>query len=319
ISQKTHVPVTEVTVGEAEKLLDMESRLHERVIGQDEAVKAVAAALRRARAELREAKRPIANFLFLGPTGVGKTELAKAVAAGYFGSEEQMIRLDMSEYQEQLSISRLIGAPGDAGGGVLTEAVRKQPFSLLLLDELEKAHKDILNLFLQVMDDGRLTDNTGRTIDFTNVILIATSNAGTPVIQEEIKKGTSVEAIKDKLINETLQNNYRPEFLNRFDGIIVFRPLTPDEILQITWLLIGKIKERLEAKGILLEVEDAAAERLAQEGFDPVFGARPLRRVIQDKVENALANFLLKQTIGRRDVVVFKADGSIEVRKAAAL
>lgn len=319
VSEKTQIPVTEVTAGEAEKLLKLEERLHERVIGQDEAVKAVASALRRARAELREAKRPIANFLFLGSTGVGKTELAKTVAEVYFGREDAMVRLDMSEYQDQASIYRLIGPPGETNGGILTEAVRKQPFTLLLLDELEKAHKDVLNIFLQVMDDGRLTDNGGRVIDLTNIILIATSNAGTPIIQEEVRKGTSTEAIKDMLMNEALRQYFRPEFLNRFDGIIVFKPLSADEILQITWLLIGKIQEQLKTKGITFEVQDVAAEELAQAGFDPVFGARPLRRVIQERVENALANFLLTQKIGRRDTVVLKAGGALEIRKAEAL
>ncbi len=319
VSEKTRIPVTEVTTGEAEKLLKLEERLHERVIGQEEAVKAVSAALRRARAELRSEKRPIANFLFLGPTGVGKTELAKTVAEVYFGREEAMVRLDMSEYQDQASIYRLIGPPGETGGGVLTEAIRKQPFTLLLLDELEKAHKDVLNVFLQVMDDGRLTDNGGRVIDFTNIILIATSNAGSPIIQDEVRKGTAVEEIKSRLVNEVLRQYFRPEFLNRFDGVIVFKPLSADEILQITWLMIGGIKQKLEAKGIVLEVEDAAAEGLSKAGFDPVFGARPLRRVIAEQVENALANFLLTQKLGRRDTVVLKAGGALEVRKASEL
>ncbi|MBI4133529.1 ATP-dependent Clp protease ATP-binding subunit [Candidatus Uhrbacteria bacterium] len=319
VSDKTRIPVTEVTAGEAEKLLKLEERLHERVVGQDEAVKAVAAALRRARAELRSEKRPIANFLFLGPTGVGKTELAKTVAAVYFGREESMVRLDMSEYQDQASIYRLIGPPGETGGGVLTEAVRKQPFTLLLLDELEKAHKDVLNVFLQVMDDGRLTDNGGRVIDFTNVIIIATSNAGSQVIQDEVRTGATVEAVKSKLMNEVLRQYFRPEFLNRFDGVIVFTPLTPDEILQITWLMIAPIKEKMKAKGIEFEVHDAAAEELSQAGFDPVFGARPLRRVIQERIENALANFLLTQKLGRRDTVILKAGGILEVQKAPEL
>lgn len=319
ISEKTRIPVTEVTAGEAEKLLKLEERIHERVIGQDEAVKAVSAALRRARAELREGKRPIANFLFLGPTGVGKTELAKTVAEVYFTSEEAMVRLDMSEYQDQASIYRLIGPPGETSGGILTEAVRKQPFTLLLLDELEKAHADVLNVFLQVMDDGRLTDNTGRVIDFTNVILIATSNAGTQIIQDEARKGGGTEEIKSKLINEVLKQYFKPEFLNRFDGIIVFKPLKPDEILQIAWLLLAKIQGRLKTKGIALEVEDAAADELAKAGFDPLFGARPLRRVIQEKVEDALANFLLRQKIGRRDTVTLKPGGVLEVRKAPEL
>lgn len=319
IAEKTKVPVTQVTAEESQKLLKLEDYLHERVIGQDEAVKMVSAALRRSRAELRSLKRPIANFLFLGPTGVGKTELTKAVAESYFGREDAMVRLDMSEYQDQASIHRLIGAPGETGGGVMSEAVRKQPFTLLLLDELEKAHKDVLNVFLQVMDDGRLTDNGGRVIDFTNVILVATSNAGSQFIQDEVRKGAPTETIKDALLNEQLKNYFRPEFLNRFDGVIVFRPLTRDEILQITWLMIEAIAKRLETKGILLEVQDAAAEELANAGFDPVFGARPLRRVISEKVENALADFLLTQKLGRRDKVIFKSGGVIEIKKAEQL
>lgn len=319
VSDKTSIPVTQVTQEESQKLLNLEEEMHKRVIGQDEAVKAIAAALRRARAELREGTRPIANFLFLGPTGVGKTELAKTVAATYFGNQENMVRLDMSEYQNKEAIAQLIGAPGGSGGGVLSEAIRKQPFTVLLLDELEKAHPDILNVFLQVMDDGRLTDNAGRVIDFTNVILIATSNAGTQVIQDQVHAGVALDEIKQRLMNETLRENYRPEFLNRFDGIIVFKPLTADEITQIAWLMIARIQKQLEGKGITLEVEDAAIEELAHAGFDPTFGARPLRRVIQERVQDALANFLLTQKIGRRDVVVLKSGGELEVKKAEAL
>ncbi|MEK7516792.1 MAG: ATP-dependent Clp protease ATP-binding subunit [Patescibacteria group bacterium] len=319
VAEKTRAPVTAVTGSERGKLLTLEARMHERVIGQDEAVKMVAAAIRRARAELREAKRPIANFLFLGPTGVGKTELAKTVAAVYFGDEEAMIRLDMSEYQDAQSVGRLIGTTGGAPGGMLTEAVRKRPFTVLLLDEIEKAHLDILNVFLQVMDDGRLTDNAGRTVDFTNIILIATSNAGTQFIQDEIKKGTAVEAIRERLVNEELKSAFRPEFLNRFDGIIVFKPLTKPEIEQIAWLMIGKVQEQLAAKGIALQVTDAAVRELAEAGFDPSFGARPLRRVIAERVQDALANFLLQEKIGRRDTVILEPGGKIRIEKAKKL
>lgn len=319
ITEKTNVPVTAVTQDESEKLLNLEDEIHKRVIGQNEAVKAVSAALRRARAELREQKRPIANFLFLGPTGVGKTELSKTVAEVYFGSEENMTRLDMSEYQDKTSIYRLIGAPGDKQGGVLTEAVRKKPFTIVLLDEVEKAHPDILNVFLQVMDDGRLTDNTGRTVDFTNAIIIATSNAGTDFIQDEMKKGTAVEEIQRVLIQEKLKEHYRPEFLNRFDGVIVFKPLTQDEVLQIAWLQLGKLQVQMEDKGIHLKVTDEAAEELAKEGFDPLFGARPLKRVLREKVNDALANFLLTGKIGRRDVVYLDPGGKIRIEKAEEL
>ena len=319
VSGKSNIPVTQVTTEESTRLLNLEAEMHKRMIGQNEAVKAVASALRRARAELRSEKRPIANFLFLGPTGVGKTELAKTIATTYFGKEEAMIRIDMSEYQNKESLSRLIGVPGEKDGGLLTEAVRKQPFAIVLLDELEKAHPDILNVFLQVMDDGRLTDNQGRTIDFTNAILIATSNAGSQVIQDEVRAGTSTEKIKEKLVNEKLRDYFKPEFLNRFDGVIVFTPLSEDEILQITWLMVGKIQSRLKDRGIKLEVEDQAAEELAKAGFDPVFGARPLRRVVQEKVEDSLANFLLQEKIGRRDTVILRAGGQIEVKKAEQL
>lgn len=317
ITEKTKIPVQKVSEDETEKLLQLEVRMHERMIGQNEAVDAVAAALRRARAELRAENRPIANFLFLGPTGVGKTELAKTTAEVYFGNEGAMQRFDMSEYQNQSSLARMIGEAGE--GGLLTEAVRQNPFSLLLLDELEKAHPEILNLFLQVMDDGRLTDGAGRTIDFTNVILIATSNAGTEYIQSEVQKGTDLEDIKNHLIEEELKGIYRPEFLNRFDGVIVFKPLTIDEVVQIAYLMIGQVEGRLEAKGIHFRADDEAVQELAEKGFDPKFGARPLRRVIQDQVDDAVAKVLLEGKVGRRDTVVLKTGGQIEIEKAADL
>ncbi len=316
ISEKSHVPVTAVTEAETEKLLNLEQKLHERVIGQDEAVKAVASALRRARAELRAKNRPISSFLFLGPTGVGKTELAKTVASVYFGSEDAMVRLDMSEYQESASIARLIGVPGEVGGGLLTEAIRRKPFTLLLLDEFEKAHPDILNVFLQVMEDGRLTDNEGRTIDFTNAIIVATSNAGSQFIMDAIRAGKNTEETKAELMNQQLKGIFKPELLNRFDGIIVFRPLTSDEIEQIAWLMMGKITDQLAERGVTFRATDAAVRELASIGFDPVFGARPMRRVIQEKVENALAESLLKQQFGRRDTVILEPGSVIRIEKA---
>lgn len=319
VSQKSHVPVTAVTDSERNKLLNLEENLHRRVIGQDEAVKAVAAALRRARAELRSKKRPIAAFLFMGPTGVGKTELAKTVAEVYFGDEKNMIRLDMSEYQEASAVHRLIGVPGESNGGLLTEAVRQQPYALLLLDELEKAHPDILNIFLQVMDDGRLTDNTGRTVDFTNTIIVATSNAGSQYIQDSIRANLSVEAIKKGLLNEQLKGIFRPELLNRFDGTIVFKPLTKDEIEQVAWLMMGSITDELESRGITFRATDEAVAELATVGFDPIFGARPMRRAIQEKVENALADALLKETIERRDTVILQPGGVINIEKGKKL
>ena len=317
VHEKTNIPVEAVSKNESEKLLHLEEHLHHRVIGQVEAVTAVAQAMRRARAEVREGKRPIANFLFLGPTGVGKTELSKALAAEYFGSDTAMIRMDMSELQHPSAVSRVIGMPGDERGGWLTEQVRKNPFAIVLLDELEKAHPDILTLFLQVMDDGRLTDGVGRTVDFTNVVLIATSNAGTPFIQESVKANMPVDQIKTAMIERELKGTFRPEFLNRFDAIIIFKPLTLDDVTQIGWLMINGIAERLlKTKGIIFHAEDEAVEALAQEGFDPLFGARPLRRVIQEKVENGLADLLLRSAVGRRDSVLLKANGSLEVKKA---
>ncbi len=323
VSQRTKIAVTDVTADEQQKLLHLEEELHKRVVGQDEAVKAVANALRRARAELRDTRRPIANLLFLGPTGVGKTELAKTVAQVYFGSEQNMIRLDMSEYQELSSISRLIGAPagysGSDSGGVLTEAVRHQPYTLVLLDELEKAHPDILNLFLQVMDDGRLTDASGRTVDFTNIILIATSNAGTQHIQNRMREGARLDTIKQELMSGQLAQYFRPEFLNRFDSIVVFAPLGPLEVTKIVDLMITEIAAKLAAKGIFLRATPETLVELAAKGFDPMFGARPLRRLVQEQVDNALAQYLLQGKLTRRDVAILEPGGVIRVEKARSL
>jgi ATP-dependent Clp protease ATP-binding subunit ClpC len=317
VKEKTNIPVDDVSKDEKNTLIHLEERMHGRVVGQEHAVEAVAKALRRARANLRSQNRPIANFLFLGPTGVGKTELAKTTAEVYFGNEEAMIRFDMSEFQDQQAIDRLIGSANETGQ--LTEAIRKAPFSLLLLDELEKAHPDILNIFLQVMDDGRLTDGTGRTVDFTNVILIATSNAGTSYIQDAIKRGDDIMTVKEQLMETELRTVYRPEFLNRFDDAIVFKPLTEEDVVAIAYLMIEKVKTRLEVKGITFEIEDAAVHELAKQGFDPKFGARPLRRTIQDEVDAKLADLLLSQDVKRRDVIVYKAGGELELKKAASL
>ena len=319
ISAKTNVPLTQVTQSESKKLLNLEKIIHQRLVDQDEAVNFVANALRRARAEIRDPKKPIVNLLFLGPTGVGKTELAKTVAEVYFGDENKMIRLDMSEYQNKDSLDRLIGTTDGQEAGFLSEAVRKNPFSLLLLDELEKAHADILNVFLQVMDDGRLTDNLGRTIDFTNIILIATSNASTDYIQKKILQGFALEKIKNDLILNELKTYFRPEFLNRFNGIVVFKPLSQNDIIEITKLQLKKLAGMLEIKGIRLEATTEAINELAQAGFDPIFGARPLKRVIQEKVDNALANFLLTGKIGRRDKVILEKDGIIRIEEAKSL
>lgn len=319
VAEKTRIPLTQVTAEETEKLLDLEERMHDRMIGQDRAVASVAAALRRARAELREKNRPIANFLFLGPTGVGKTELAKTLASEYFGNENAMIRLDMSEYQDKASLYKLIGEPAGKAGGILTEAVRRQPFALVLLDEIEKANPDVLTVFLQVMDDGRLTDNVGRTVDFTNVILIATSNAGSQYVQDSVRAGTAIEVIKEGLMNEHLKGSFRPEFLNRFDDIIVFAPLTEEEIGRVARLMLAKVGKRLEDKGILFEVTDEAVAELAKAGYDPVFGARPLRRVIQDRVDNAIADAVLRGKLGRRDKIIYDKGGEVRIEKAREL
>ena len=318
VSEKTGIPVTEVSEAEGEKLLNLEGRIHERMINQVEAVKAVSASLRRARTQLRESNRPIANFLFLGPTGVGKTELAKSVSEIYFGSEKYMIRIDMSEYQQPDSVNKMIG-DSDGARGYLTEAVRKAPYSLVLLDEVEKAHPDILNLFLQVMDDGRLTDGQGLTIDFTNSIIIATSNAGAPFIQEQILAGTEISQIKEVLINEHLNKVMRPELINRFDGVIVFTPLSMEHVVEIAHLMLNKIGKMLDAKGISFEVDENGLRKLAELGYDPKFGARPLRRVLQEKVEDSIANLILGEGLTRRDTVVIDSEAVISVRKGREL
>ncbi len=318
ISEQTGIPVSKVSASETEKLLSLEDSIHKRMIGQEEAVAAISGSLRRARAELRESKRPIASFLFLGPTGVGKTELAKTVAEVYFGDENCMIRLDMSEYQLPDSVKKMIG---DADGtlGYLTEAVRKKPFTLVLLDEVEKAHPDILNLFLQMMDDGRLTDGQGRTINFTNSIIVATSNAGALYIEDAVQNNVDMNIIKQELVDNQLNKIMRPELINRFDGIIVFRPLSFENVVAITKLMLKKIAKNLEVKGIELLASEAGTEILARQGFDPKFGARPLRRLLQDKVENEIANLVLANAIKRRDAVVIDDSGNIGVEKGREL
>lgn len=304
VAHKTGVPVASITENESDKLMRLEEEMHKRVVGQDIAVELVSNALRRARAEIRSQKRPIANFLFLGPTGVGKTELAKTIAEIYFGGEDRMIRMDMSEYQDTSSIYRMIGQPGQQGTGLLTEAVRQKPFSLILLDELEKADKNVLNLFLQVFDDGRLTDSVGRVIDFTDTIIIATSNAGTSYVQSQMNDGVDLDTIRDHLIHGELVQYYRPEFLNRFDGIVLFKALNREEIKQIAGLMLKGVAKDLETRGVGLRVEEAALEALADVGFDPEFGARPMRRAIQDRVENKLAELILQSKLQRRDTIV---------------
>jgi len=317
VSEISKVPVNKVSQTEGKELLNLEERIHERMINQKEAVDMVSDSLRRARAELREGVRPIASFLFLGPTGVGKTELAKSVSAIYFGDEKYMIRVYMSEYQHADSVKKMIGDSDNKG--YLTEKVRKSPFSLVLLDEIEKANPEILNLFLQVMDDGRLTDGQGQTIDFTNTIIIATSNAGSDYIQDAVFKGVEIEEIRDKLINEHINQIMRPELINRFDGIIVFEPLSQDNIFRITKLMLGGIESMLEEKGIEFEINDDGVMKLAKEGYDPKFGARPLRRLLQDKIENEIANKILSGELKRRDKVVLTDEAKILIEKGVKL
>lgn len=318
IAEMTGIPANKVSVSEREKLLNLEKEIHERLIDQEEAVKAVSASLRRARAELKETKRPIASFLFLGPTGVGKTELAKAVSEIYFGAEDYLVRLDMSEYQYPDSVKKMIG-DSDGTLGYLTEAVRKKPFSLVLLDEIEKAHPDILNLFLQLLDDGRLTDGQGRTISFTESIIIATSNIGAVYIQEQIRAQAPINLIRQELIDNQLNKYMRPELINRFDGIIVFKPLSEDDVKAITTLMLKKIKKNLNDKGISLKADKGGVEILARQGYDPKFGARPLRRLLQDKVEDIIANKILSGDLKRRDAVIINHQAEVEIEKAAEL
>ncbi len=296
VSRWTGIPVAKLLEGEREKLLRLEDELHQRVVGQDEAIVAVADAIRRARAGLKDPNRPIGSFLFLGPTGVGKTELAKTLAASLFDSEENMVRIDMSEYQEKHTVARLIGAPpgyvGYEEGGQLTEAVRRRPYSVILFDEIEKAHPDVFNVLLQVLDDGRLTDGQGRTVDFRNTVIILTSNIGSPLILEGLQAGLSYEGIRERVFEE-LRRYFRPEFLNRLDEIVVFRPLAKEQIAAIVQIQLQAVRQRLAERRMGLELSPRALEFLAQRGYDPVFGARPLKRVIQRELETPLARKIL--------------------------
>lgn len=295
LSRWTGIPVSKMLEGEREKLLQMESQLHTRVVGQDEAVTSVANAIRRSRAGLSDPQRPIGSFLFLGPTGVGKTELCKALAAFLFDTEDAMVRIDMSEFMEKHAVSRLVGAPpgyvGYEEGGYLTEAVRRRPYSVILLDEVEKAHPDVFNILLQVLDDGRLTDGQGRTVDFRNTVIIMTSNLGSDVIQEKAHQQSYDEMKND--VMEILQHHFRPEFLNRVDESVVFHPLAKSEIRAIAGIQLQRLHKRLAERDYQLELTDAALDHLAAAGFDPVFGARPLKRAIQQEIENPLAQRLL--------------------------
>ena len=317
VSRWTGIPVTRMMQSEREKLLHLEEELHKRVIGQDEAICAVSDAVRRSRAGLQDPKRPIASFIFLGTTGVGKTELAKALAEYLFNDETMMTRIDMSEYQEKFSVSRLIGAPpgyvGYDEGGQLTEAVRRKPYSVVLFDEIEKAHPDVFNILLQVLDDGRLTDNKGRTVNFKNTIIIMTSNLGSRFIQERFEKMTDAnreEVISGakKEVMEMLKKTIRPEFLNRIDETIMFLPLTKPQIADVVRLQIDAVKRMLQPQGFTLDVTPAAIERLAEEGFDPEFGARPVKRAIQRYLLNDMSKKILSESVSREKPIVVDAD-----------
>ena len=313
VARWTGIPVQRLLAGERRKLLALEDHLGERVIGQAEAVTAVAAAIRRARAGMKDPRRPVGSFLFLGPTGVGKTELAKALASSLFDEEEALVRLDMSEFMERNAVARLIGAPpgyvGYEEGGQLTEAVRRRPYAVLLLDEVEKAHPDVFNLLLQVLDDGRLTDSQGRTVDFRHTVVVMTSNLASPAILEHARSGTSDESQLQQLVDEALASQFRPEFLNRIDEVIRFRPLQVEDLVRIVRLQLADLAALLAEQGLKLMVEDAVAEALAQQGFEPEYGARPLRRVLRRQLENPLATQLLEERFTGISRVRVRTDG----------
>jgi len=316
VARATGIPVARLVEGEREKLLHLEDALHRRVIGQDEAIEAVADAIRRSRAGLADPNRPIGSFIFLGPTGVGKTETAKALAEQLFDSEELLIRLDMSEYMEKHTVSKLIGAPpgyvGYEEGGQLTEAVRRKPYSVVLFDEIEKAHPDVFNTLLQLLDDGRLTDAQGRTVDFRNTVVIMTSNIGSPQILEAGQAGASYEDLKATVFS-MLQQQFRPEFLNRIDDVIVFHGLDREQVADIARIQIDRLRERLADRRIVLDVTEGAMEQIARQGFDPVFGARPLKRLIREKLETPLARLLIAGEVQDGETIVVRAGSGGEL------
>ena len=320
VSRWTGIPVTKMLEGERDKLLRMEEALHTRVVGQDEAVRAVADAIRRSRAGLSDPNRPNGSFLFLGPTGVGKTELCKALAEFLFDTDEAMVRIDMSEFMEKHSVARLIGAPpgyvGYEEGGYITEAVRRRPYSVILLDEVEKAHPDVFNVLLQVLDDGRLTDGQGRTVDFRNTVIVMTSNLGSQLIQEFSDDSEESYTKMKAAVMGVVQAQFRPEFINRLDELVVFHPLGKTQIRAIAKIQTDYLAKRLAEKQIKFEISDAALAVLGEVGFDPIYGARPLKRAIQQQVENPLAQALLRgEFLPGDSLLVDAAHGQIQFRK----
>jgi ATP-dependent Clp protease ATP-binding subunit ClpB len=317
VARWTGIPVEKMLEGEVQKLIKMEERLHERLVNQEEAVTAVANAVRRGRAGLSDPNRPIGSFIFLGPTGVGKTELARALAEFLFDDDQAMVRIDMSEYMEKHTVARLIGAPpgyvGYEEGGQLTEAVRRRPYTVILFDEIEKAHPDVFNILLQLLEDGRLTDGQGRTVDFRNTVVIMTSNLGSAVLQDP----RIPEAEQRRLVMEAVRAHFRPEFLNRVDEIIIFKPLTREQINKIVDLQLERLRKRLAERRLSLRVTPAALQRISDEGYDPQFGARPLKRVIQRRIEDPLALEILNGKYQEGDTIEVDAEeGRLVIRKA---
>ncbi len=315
ISRWTGIPIKKLIENEREKLLRLDHILHKRVIGQDDAVSVVTDAVIRARSGLKDPKRPIGSFIFLGPTGVGKTELAKTLAEALFDSEENIIRIDMSEYMEKHTVARLIGAPpgyvGYDEGGQLTEAVRRRPYSVILFDEIEKAHQDVFNIFLQILDEGRLTDSQGRTVDFKNTVIIMTSNIGSMYLLEGVKENGELDENSVKLVNEELKRHFRPEFLNRVDDIVFFKPLSKSEIKQIVDIQFAKIAERLSDRNITMHLDDSAREYIINNSYDPVYGARPLKRFMQKKLETFIGRALIAGTINDGDTITITCSGDM--------
>ena len=313
ISRWTGIPVAKLNESERSKTLHLDEELHKRVIGQDEGVTKVTEAIIRSKAGIKDPTKPIGSFLFLGPTGVGKTELAKALAESLFDDESNMVRIDMSEYMEKYSVSRLIGAPpgyvGYDEGGQLTEAVRRKPYSVVLFDEIEKAHPDVFNVLLQVLDDGRITDSQGRTVDFKNTILIMTSNIGSAYLLDGIDENGEISKESETMVTNDLRAHFRPEFLNRLDETIMFKPLTKQNVYAIIDLLLKDVNKRLEDKELSIELTDAAKNFVVEGGYEPMYGARPLKRYLQKHVETLAAKLILQGDIGSEDVILIDVEG----------